>query len=98
MSAAKLREQQPAIEALAELADACTDLPGAYLVLSKHSPGVIMVQADSHEAFEGWREALRIAPAEVVLDDLGLEFSGPVAGVTARVYLAMQVLTEAVAS
>lgn len=104
MTAATLREQQPALDALAELARVHPDLPGATLHADQHDPGAVTAQLSAQGAFEAWREALMVPPESVDLVAYGntgagrIEFRTTVAGAPIHVWLAMAGLPTEVAS
>ncbi|MFI6347286.1 hypothetical protein [Streptomyces sp. NPDC050560] len=86
-----LAEQRPAIDALAELAAALPNLPGAYITTSAIVPGQIEVQALTFAAFEAWREGLGVDPGDVRPGNMAperahLELDAVVGGVPVHVY------------
>ncbi|NGO69166.1 hypothetical protein [Streptomyces boncukensis] len=105
MSAVSLRQQQPAITALAELARTCPDLPAASLRTDQFKPGEVIVQLDSVADFEAWREGLGLAPDAVDLTTYRtapgsgqMELRTTVTGVPVHVWVAMSQLPLGVAS
>jgi len=67
-------EQEPAVLALAEMAQAFPHLPAAAFTLYQpEAGGGLFIQTHSGEAFEAWREALRIGAAAVELKTNGAD-------------------------
>lgn len=90
-----LAEQAEAMAALASLAKAHPALPGAHLTfVTAYTYGPrVLVQLQSLDALEAWREVLGVHGQDVVLDPLGddqmtLEFDTAFEQVLLHVYVA----------
>ncbi|MFH9977904.1 hypothetical protein ACH4ND_01325 [Streptomyces sp. NPDC017179] len=97
-----LAEQRQALAALDRITELHPNLPGAYIVLSLVVPTQIDVQAQSWTAFEAWREALNVPPADVQLGNCEpvrehIAFEAVVDGVTVKVYMMGDLRAQAVA-
>ncbi|WP_031039771.1 hypothetical protein [Streptomyces sp. NRRL F-5650] len=84
--------QGPALGIFARLAEVQPTLPDAYLVFSGSE---VMVQLDSVPEVEAWREALHVAPQDVVLNKGAsrtyLEFFTRVSGVAVHAYTTVDI-------
>ncbi|MFF7748798.1 hypothetical protein ACFZCP_05985 [Streptomyces sp. NPDC007971] len=94
MNAETLATQAAVLTCLAGLAVGHPNLPGAYLTISRYTPGEVAVQLESPAAVEAWREALGVDPDKVVADRIGtqpsLEFDATAYGIDFHVYATYQ--------
>lgn len=85
-----LAAQSAALHALANIADAHPELPGAYVVSHSIHPEQIDVQFNNPRDLEKWRASLGITPDTVSFmyyaDRRHLEFFAPVGTTLLRVY------------
>ncbi|MFJ9104832.1 hypothetical protein ACIRJM_40955 [Streptomyces sp. NPDC102405] len=90
MTARTMGDQASTLAFLAELALKHSQLPGAYITISRFTPGELSVQLDSPGKVEPWREALGVPVEEVFEDRIGnrlsLEFRASAYGVMFHVY------------
>lgn len=84
--------QAPALGIFARLAEVQPTLPDAYLVFSGSE---VKVQLESVGQIEPWREALHVAPQDVVLNEgvvrTYLEFFTRVSGVAVHAYTTVDI-------
>jgi hypothetical protein len=87
-----LADQRRALAALDRIIELHPNLPAAYITLSYVTPELVVVQVQSWQSLEAWREALNVASADVRPGNCAperehLEFEAKVDEVPVRVYV-----------